>query len=80
MARISGVPGQEAGMVSRTLFGLIRRQAGRLMETWPIVAHSPSIMRGWVAFEWFLARSRRVDATLKRLACLKVSVMVGCPG
>ena len=80
MARIPGVPAENAGLVSRYLFDAIRKQMGRLMETWPIVAHAPSVMRGWIAFEWFLDRSRRVDAKLKRLACLKVSVMVGCPG
>jgi hypothetical protein len=80
MARIQGGSPEEAGVISRALFGAIRKQMGRLMETWPIVAHAPSILRGWAAFEWFLDRSRRVDAKLKRLACLKVSVMIGCPG
>ncbi len=80
MARIDGVPTESAGWVGRVLLGAIRKRTGRLMETWPIVAHAPSVMRGWMALEYFFDRSRRVDAKLKRLACLKVSVMIGCPG
>ena len=80
MARMPGVPEARAGLTARFIFGAIRRQVGRLTETWPIVAHAPQILRGWVAFEWFLDRSRHVDAKLKRLAQLEVSVIVGCPG
>ena len=77
--RLEGVPEREAGITARLLFRTMRRRMGKLVETWPIAAHAPGIMRGWALFEWHLDRAHSVDARLKKLAALKVSVLVGCP-
>ena len=79
MARMPGVSEEEVGPIGRLLLRTLR-QAGRLSETWPIVAHAPGILKGWMAAEWFLDRTRRVPPRLRKLAELKVAVMVGCPG
>jgi hypothetical protein len=68
------------GWVGRLLLRAVQRRAGRLTETWPIVAHAPGILKGWAAEEFFLDRTRRVEPRLRKLAELKVAVMVGCPG
>ncbi len=79
MARMKGVPEDRADFVSRFLFKAIRKRSGKLGDSWQIAAHAPGILRGWLAMEWFLERTNRVDAKLARLAKLKVALMVGCP-
>ena len=79
MARLDGVPAGKAGLTARLLFWALRRRMGRLMDTWPIVAHVPSILRGWGLFEWHLERAKSVEPRLRKLAELKVSLLVGCP-
>ena len=79
MARIPGVPEHRAGFGTRLLLRAIRKRAGKLVETWPIVAHVPGILKGWTLQEWFLDRAREVEPKLRKLAELKVAVLVGCP-
>lgn len=79
MARMDGVPEERADFVARFLFRAIRKQVGKVGDTWKIVAHAPGLLRGWAAMEWFLDRASGVDSKLKRLAQLKVALMVGCP-
>jgi AhpD family alkylhydroperoxidase len=78
MARIEGVPPQRASLTARLAWRSIQRRLGKVSDTWRIVAHHPWVMRGWGAFELALDRSRLVDAKLKALAEIKVSMLVGC--
>ncbi|MCZ6464966.1 MAG: hypothetical protein O7A09_11580 [Proteobacteria bacterium] len=79
MARMNGVPEDRADLVSRLFFRAVRKRTGKVAESWKIASHAPGILRGWAAMEWFLDRANRVEAKLKRLAQLKVALMVGCP-
>jgi hypothetical protein len=79
MARMRGVEEGRAGLVARAIFREVRRQAGKLSEAFPILAHAPSVLRGWTAFEFFMGRTRAVDPKLRKLAELKTAVMIGCP-
>jgi hypothetical protein len=79
MARIYGVEEHRAGPVARAIFREVRRQAGKLSETFPILAHAPSVLRGWTAFEFFMGRAHAVEPKLRKLAELKAAVMIGCP-
>lgn len=80
MARMQGVDESRAGPILRWFFGNLRgRMNGKLAETWPIMAHNSNVMRGWAMQELFLDRARDLDAKLRKLVELKVSLMVGCP-
>jgi hypothetical protein len=60
-------------------FWATRRKVGRLADTWPIVAHAPKLLRGWGIWEMHLLGSQAVNPKLRKLAELKVALMVGCP-
>jgi hypothetical protein len=79
MARMQGVEERRAGLVARGIFREVRRQAGRLSETWPIVAHAPTVLRGLTALEFFMGKARAVDPKLRKLAEIKTAMMIGCP-
>jgi hypothetical protein len=79
MARIEGIEEHKAGVIDRYLMNAIKRRAGKLAETWPIVARVPAVLRAWAMKEYFLDKTRLLDARIKRLASLKTSLLVGCP-
>ena len=79
MTRINGVPENKAGLVTRWAYRYARRRLGKVPEPLTVVAHHPTIAKGYGAYEFALERSRRVDAKLKALASLKAATLVGCP-
>ena len=79
MARMAGVRREDAALSARSFFWMVRRRMGRLADTWPIVAHVPRLLRGWGLMELHLEGLRSVEPRLKKLAELKVAVLVGCP-
>jgi hypothetical protein len=79
MARMKGAQENKAGMFARIIYGMARRRLGKLPEPMTVVANHPKLFKGYVAFEWALDRSRRVEGKLKSLAQVKVATLVGCP-
>ncbi len=79
MARIAGVPEDRGGWLSWLAYRFSRKRLGKVAEPLAVSAHHPWIMRGLVAYEFALDRSRRIDPRLKALAGLKAATLVGCP-
>ena len=79
MAHIEGVPPDKTGLMTRFAYWFSRRMVGKLPEPLTVAAHHRWIFRGYVAYEFCLARARRVDVKLKALAGLKAAALVGCP-
>jgi len=79
MARIKGVKGGQASLVSRVLFRIAERRLGRVSEMWEICAHVPPVHLGRGIFELLLDRSSRADRKLRRLADIKAAMILGCP-
>ncbi len=79
MARMKGVSDERAGGVVRFLFRGIRQKAGRVSDTFRIAAFNPRILIGWSAFEYALDGAEDLPPNLRKLAELKVSMLVGCP-
>jgi hypothetical protein len=79
MARIVGVPKKKAGIATRIAYWFCRRRFGRVVEPLTIIAHHPRLARGYVAFEFAMDKSRRVDERLKVLAEIKAATLIGCP-
>ena len=75
MSRISRRSG---GLVARGAAWYSRRVYGKVPEPVPVHAHSPPILRGYLAFEYELGRANRLDARLKLLAEMKMGALVGC--
>lgn len=79
MARIQGVPENEAGLFTRFAYWFTKRRYGRVMETVKITALSPRLLRGIAQMETAQAKLKSVDPVLIALAGLKAATMVGCP-
>ncbi|MBI1849025.1 MAG: hypothetical protein HYR85_01645 [Planctomycetes bacterium] len=79
MARIQGVTDKQASLVTRFLFGLVRRKVGRMIEPIRIAAHQPKLLRGYGMMEMAQEKMKSVDANLKALCQIKVAMQIGCP-
>ncbi len=79
MARIKGVKGRQASLVSRVLFRIAKRRLGRVSEMWEICAHVPRLHLGRGIFELLLDRSWKFDRKLRKLASIKAAMILGCP-
>lgn len=79
MARIKGVPKNKASLTIRLAYRMARRRLGNIPEPLTVVAHHPTLAKGYGAYEFALEKSRRVEAKLKALASLKAATLIGCP-
>jgi hypothetical protein len=78
MARIEGLEGKQAPLVSRGLARVAKRKWGRVTEMMKIIAHVPKVATGWAAFELLFDRSTFVARKLRKLAATKVAMQIGC--
>jgi hypothetical protein len=79
MARIVGLEGKQAPMVSRGLARVAKRKWGRVTEMMKITGHVPKVAAGWAAFEMLFDRSLFVERKLRKLAAIKTAMQIGCP-
>jgi len=83
MARISGAPSNQGGLLRRLFVGLVysltRRRLGRVVMPVQVTAHHSKLFWGYVQMEQSQMGSKLVDAKLKGLAELRVATLVGCP-
>ena len=83
MARISGAPTNQGGLLRRLFVGLVysltRRRLGRIIMPVQVTAHHSKLFWGYVQMEQSQMGSQLVDAKLKGLAELRVATLVGCP-
>jgi hypothetical protein len=83
MARISGAPSNQGGLLRRMFVGLVysltRRRLGRVIMPVQVTAHHSKLFWGYVQMEQSQMGSKLVDAKLKGLAELRVATLVGCP-
>jgi alkylhydroperoxidase family enzyme len=88
MARIQGVPKQQAGPMVRIAYRLIsralRKSTGRKpahgtgIEPFEIWAHQPKMMAGMAKFDGAVRKGTSVDARIKFLVEAKGAAMIGC--
>lgn len=84
MSRIEGVSKSKAGPLVRAIYGMTRRELGKmtgkreLTPDIPVRAHRTSLLVGYLMFESAVARKPRADAHLRGLVQLKSAVMQGC--
>jgi hypothetical protein len=83
MARISGAPRNQGGLIRRLFVGLVyfltRRRLGRVIMPIQVTAHHPRIFWGYLQMEQSQMGSCLLDQKLKGLAELRVATLVGCP-
>jgi len=85
MARIEGVGANQATLLVRLLYRLVRRKLGKLTgrATVPapirITAHHPRLLMALGQMEMGQEAARSVPAALKTLASVKAATLIGCP-
>lgn len=83
MARISGAPRNQGGLIRRLMVGIVyfltQRRLGRIIMPIQVTAHHPRIFWGYLQMEQSQMGSKLIDAKLKGLAELRVATLVGCP-
>ena len=83
MARITGAPRNQGGLLRRLFVGIVysltQRRLGRLIMPVQVTAHHPKVFWGYVLMEQSQASSKLIDPKLKGLAELRVATLVGCP-
>jgi hypothetical protein len=78
MARISGVPSDQAGWFLRVSKFFARKKIGKELELTSIMGHSSWVLGGVGAFETVMDKLK-VDPRLKSLAGVKAAALIGCP-
>jgi alkylhydroperoxidase family enzyme len=88
MARIQGVPQEQAGPIVKLVYRLMRRGTRKMtgrpaahgsgIEPVEIWAHQPKMMSGMGKFQQTVRKGSSVDERLKYLVELKGAQMIGC--
>jgi len=78
MARIEGLEGKQAPLVSRGLTKVAQRKWGCVTEMMKITGHMPKVAAKWAAFEMLFDRSTFVERKLRKLAATKTAMQLGC--
>jgi alkylhydroperoxidase family enzyme len=88
MARIQGVPQDQAGPMVRLVYWFMRKGMRKLtgreaaygtgIEPVEVWAHQPKMMSGMGKFQGAVRKGRTVDERLKNLVELKGAQMIGC--
>jgi len=83
MARISGAPRNQGGLLRRLFVGIVysitQRRLGRVIMPIRVTAHHPRVFWGYLQMEQSQMSSKLVDEKLKGLAQLRVATLIGCP-
>jgi hypothetical protein len=79
MARIEGVPKNQAGLLGRIAYFMTKRRLGRVVTPVTIYAHHPRLLRAYAQMEMGQEAAGSVGERLKHLAMIKVARLIGCP-
>jgi hypothetical protein len=79
MARIEGVDAKHAPWSVRFIYWITRRYLKRLPKGTTILAHDPRLLRNFTRMNLYSEAKGKLPARFRRLAMLKVAMMVGCP-
>jgi hypothetical protein len=77
MTRIEGSPPR--GFAARLIFFFTRRKLGKIATPLRVTAHHKGVLVGMAMMEQQQAKAKRVPVTLKGLAQIRTSTLVGCP-
>lgn len=67
------------GLVARVIYFLTRRKVGKVPTPMQVMAHQPALLMGYARMELAQLKMSRVSASLKGLASIRTSTVLGCP-
>jgi len=72
-------PPRRRGLVARVIFFLTRRKIGKVPTPMRVMAHQPALLMGYARMELAQMKMSRVPGSLKALASIRTSTLLGCP-
>ena len=79
MARVEGIRDKDANLVTRSIYGAVRRKIGHVPEPMRITAHQPRLLAALGGMEMAQEAMRTVDPVVKALVSIKAAMLIGCP-
>ncbi len=67
------------GLVVRVIHFLTRRKIGKVPTPMQVMAHQPALLMGYARLELAHMKMSRVPGSLKALASIRTSTLLGCP-
>jgi hypothetical protein len=67
------------GLVTRVIHFLTRRKIGKVPTPMQVMAHQPALLMGYARMELAHMKMTRVPGSLKSLASIRTSTLIGCP-
>ena len=79
MTRISALPAQDAGLLTRIAYRYARRRYGAVPEPLAVAAHHPALMRASATHEMLAQRASKVlPVNVREIAVYRTAVRLGC--
>jgi hypothetical protein len=76
--RIQGIDPKRAGWLMKPIYALMKRQFGKVLTPYTVLAHRPAVALSALVSTIALARGK-VPARIKTIASLRAAQLVGCP-
>ncbi|HUA34051.1 MAG TPA: hypothetical protein VMA09_10635 [Candidatus Binataceae bacterium] len=77
--RIQGLEDNQFPFILKPLAATMKRHFGKMLTPYRVWAHLPGITWFYSLFMNALESSKIVDASIKRLVCLRAAQLIGCP-
>lgn len=79
MERANGLPGAQAGWITKLLYRALKKRLGLVPKAKKLAAYNTPTLLASTWMDAACASAKTVPMALKELAQLKVAVLVGCP-
>jgi hypothetical protein len=76
--RIQGIEPQRAGWLMKPIYALMKRQFGKVLTPYTVMAHRPGVALGFLIPSLALTRGK-VPLPLKLMVSLRAAQLIGCP-
>ncbi len=77
--RIRGLEKREARWTIRWVYGVMKRQFGKVLTPYTVMAYRPRIVFGTLVANLCIEFSKGIPDSLKRIVCLRAAQLIGCP-
>jgi alkylhydroperoxidase family enzyme len=77
--RIEGIDRKQASWLMKPIYALMRRQFGKVLTPYTVLARRPAIALGLLGTTVALESGKAVAPPLKHLVSLRAAQLIGCP-
>jgi alkylhydroperoxidase family enzyme len=77
--RIEGIDRKRASWVLKPIYALMRRQFGKVLTPYTVLAHRPGVALGMIGVTVALEAGKALDRPIKHMVSLRAAQLIGCP-